>query len=61
LVFAPFLTDQRESYQLLTYKDDVDLREKLKQWEDFYNLERPHGANQGKTPYEILKEKLLQK
>ncbi len=55
------LTDQREFYQLLTYKDDVDLKEKLKQWENFYNLERPHGAHQGKTPYEILKEKLLQK
>jgi transposase InsO family protein len=55
------LTDQREFYQLLTYKDDVDLREKLKQWEDFYNPERPHGAHQGKTPYEILKETLLQK
>ena len=55
------LTDQREFYQLMTYKDDVDLKEKLKQWENFYNLERPHGAHQGKTPYEILKEKLLQK
>jgi transposase InsO family protein len=52
------LTDQREFYQLLTYTDDVDLKEKLSQWEDFYNFERPHGAHQGKTPYEILKTKL---
>lgn len=32
------LTDEREFYQLLTYKDDVDLKEKLNQWENFYNL-----------------------
>jgi transposase InsO family protein len=55
------LTDQEEFYQLLTYKDDVDLKEKLSQWENFYNLERPHGAHKGKTPYEIMREKLLQK
>ena len=53
------LTDHREFYQLLTYKDDVDLNEKLSQWENFYNFERPHGAHLGKTPYEVLKEKLL--
>ena len=52
------LTDQREFYQLLTYKDDVDLNHKLNQWENFYNFERPHGAHSGKTPYEILKAKL---
>lgn len=52
------LTDQREFYQLLTYKDDVDLNEKLKQWENFYNFERPHRAHFVKTPYEILKTKL---
>jgi transposase InsO family protein/transposase-like protein len=52
------LTDQQEFYQLLTYKDDVDLIEKLSQWENFYNFERPHGAHQGKTPYEVLKTKL---
>lgn len=52
------LTDHREFYQLLTYKDDVDLKEKLSEWENFYNFERPHGAHGGKTPYEILKTKL---
>jgi transposase InsO family protein len=52
------LTDHREFYQLLTYKDDVDLNEKLKQWESFYNFERPHTAHGGKTPYEVLKSKL---
>jgi transposase InsO family protein len=45
-------TDQEEFYQLLTYTDDVDLNEKLAAWESFYNLNRPHGAHGGKTPYE---------
>ena len=49
------LTDQREFYQLLSFTDDVDLNEKLNQWEDFYNFNRPHGAFNGKTPYEKLK------
>ena len=48
-------TDQEEFYQLLTYTDDVDLNEKLAAWESFYNLNRPHGAHGGKTPYEALR------
>jgi len=48
-------TDQEEFYQLLTYTDDVDLNKKLAEWERFYNLDRPHGAFKGKTPYEALK------
>jgi transposase InsO family protein len=51
-------TDKEEFYQLMTYTGDVDLNEKLNEWETFYNLQRPHGAFKGKTPYEILKEKL---
>lgn len=51
-------TDQQEFYQLLEYSGDVDLGEKLKTWENFYNFDRPHGAFSGKTPYEILKEKM---
>ena len=51
-------SDQEEFYQLLTYKDDVDLEAKLGEWERFYNLARPHGAFKGKTPYEALKERL---
>ena len=51
-------SDQQEFYQLLTYKDDVDLTEKLAKWEAFYNFARPHGAHRGKTPYESLREKL---
>lgn len=29
------LTDKSEFYKLITYKDDVDLIEKLNQWENF--------------------------
>jgi len=51
-------TDKDEFYQLLTYRDDVDLEKKLAAWEKFYNYGRPHGAHKGKTPYEALREKL---
>jgi transposase InsO family protein len=51
-------TDQEEFYQLLTYTDDVDLNKKLATWEEFYNLHRPHGAHNGKTPYEVLRSML---
>jgi len=51
-------TDDIEFYQLLTYTDDVDLNKKLAQWEEFYNFHRPHSSLKGKTPYEILREKL---
>lgn len=52
-------SDQEEFYQLLSYKDDVDLEARLDQWERFYNFNRPHGAFNGKTPYEALRERLL--
>ena len=45
-------SDKDEFYQLLTYTDDVDLNKKLAEWERFYNFDRPHGAFNGKTPYE---------
>lgn len=51
-------SDQQEFYQLLTYKGDVDLEAKLDQWERFYNFARPHGAHNGQTPYEALRERL---
>jgi transposase InsO family protein len=51
-------SDQEEFYQLLHYTDDVDLNRKLADWEKFYNFARPHGAFNGKTPYEALREKL---
>ena len=51
-------SDQQEFYQLLSYKRDVDLEAKLDEWERFYNFARPHGAFNGKTLYEALREKL---
>ncbi|MBT7446142.1 MAG: transposase, partial [Tateyamaria sp.] len=44
--------------QLLSYKGDVDLEAKLDEWERFYNFARPHGAHNGQTPYEALRDKL---
>jgi hypothetical protein len=29
---------------------EVDLEAKLAEWEKFYNLARPHGGHNGKTP-----------
>lgn len=51
-------TDKEEFYQMLEYKDDVDLNKKIAEWEAFYNCHRPHGGLKGKTPYEVLKEKI---
>lgn len=44
---------------MLDYDGDVNLREKLAQWECYYNFLRPHCAHYGKTPYEILKIPML--
>ena len=50
--------DDQEFYQLLDQKgisDDIHLfNEKLREWEDYYNYHRPHGALSGQTPYERL-------
>jgi len=53
--------DDQEFYQLL---EDGPVREsiylfnkKLRQWEDYYNFDRPHGALDGQTPYERLLQK----
>ena len=51
-------TDEQEFYQLLAYTDDVDLNQKLTEWESFYNFHRPHSSLAGKTPYEVLREKM---
>ena len=50
--------DDQEFYQLLDQggiSDDIHLfNEKLREWEDYYNYDRPHGALDGQTPYERL-------
>ena len=50
--------DDQEFYQLLDQKgvaDDIHLfNDKLREWEDYYNYHRPHGALDGQTPYERL-------
>ena len=51
-------TDDMEFYQLLTYTGDVDLNQKLMEWEAYYNFHRPHGSLRGRAPYEVLKDKM---
>ncbi len=50
--------DDQEFYQLLDadgITDDIHLfNEKLREWEDYDNYHRPHGALGGQTPYERL-------
>ena len=50
--------DDQEFYQLLDQDgitDDIHLfNEKLREWEDYYNYHRPHGALDGQTPFERL-------
>ena len=54
-------TDQAEFYQLLEYKGDVDLEKRLAEWQQYYNLHRPHTAHDGRTPFEVLHDKLTGK
>ena len=53
--------DEQEFYQLLDrdgISDDIHLfNEKLREWENYYNFDRPHGALAGQTPYERLLSK----
>ena len=50
--------DDQEFYQLIDrdgISDDIHLfNQKLREWEDYYNYHRPHGALQGQTPFERL-------
>ncbi len=53
--------DTQEFYQLLDkggIREDIHLyNDKLREWEDYYNFNRPHGGLGGQTPYERLLEK----
>src|SRR6185436_655640 len=50
--------EQQEFYQLLDnagITDEIRLfNDKLREWEDYYNYDRPHGGLKGQTPYERL-------
>lgn len=52
--------DNEEFYRMLegVVIDDTQLfNDKLQEWEDFYNFNRPHGGLDGQTPYERLRQK----
>jgi transposase InsO family protein len=55
--------DDQEFYQLLDKNWNTSCMQqynlKLKEWEDYYNFDRPHGALDGQTPYERLKQKKM--
>jgi len=56
-----FRIDEEEFYRMMkgVIIDDAKLfNEKLKEWEDFYNYQRPHAALNGQTPYERFREKM---
>ncbi|MGH7807399.1 MAG: integrase core domain-containing protein [Thermodesulfobacteriota bacterium] len=53
--------DEEEFYKMIegVVIDNSGLfNEKLQQWENFYNFQRPHGSLAGRTPFEKLQEKL---
>lgn len=53
--------DEEEFYRMMkgVIIDDAKLfNEKLKEWEDFYNYQRPHAALNGQTPYERFRERM---
>ena len=52
--------DNEEFYRMLDgiVIDEAELfNDKLQEWEDFYNFNRPHGGLDGQTPYERLRQK----
>jgi len=52
--------DAEEFYRLLdgAVIDDAGVfNDKLQQWQDYYNYQRPHGGLDGQTPYERLLQK----
>ena len=53
--------DAEESYRLLNgvVIDDAGLFSgRLREWEDFHNVNRPHGSLGGQTPDERLRQKI---
>lgn len=55
--------DNEEFYRMLdgVVIDDAEVfNNKLQEWEDFYNFNRPHGGLDGQTPYDRLRQKTTQ-
>jgi len=53
--------DEEEFYRMIqgVVIDNSGLfNERLQEWENFYNFQRPHGSLAGRTPFERLQEKL---
>jgi transposase InsO family protein len=53
--------DEEEFYRMQegVVIDDAELfNKKLREWENFYNFNRPHGGLEGHTPYERLRQKM---
>jgi hypothetical protein len=44
----PTVLTEKSFISYLSYTDDVDLNEKLSEWERFHNFDRPHGVHNGK-------------
>ena len=57
--------DNEEFYQLLNedgISDDVHLfNKKLREWENYYNYDLPHGGLGGQTPFERLLDRANRK
>ena len=52
--------DAEEVYRMLdgvVIDDTEPFNNRLQEWENFYNFDRPHGGLDGQTPYERLRQK----
>jgi len=47
-------TLERELLLVTWFKDEVDAREKLAAWREYYNTSRPHLSLDGKTPADVF-------
>lgn len=54
-----YLTDKQAFNQLVECVEDSTIQKTLQEWETFFNYHRHSAALHGKTPYEVLSEKLI--